>query len=141
MNFLIKRTFSKINNTNRIILIHFYSILGNILLSGTNFRPIKLKILKDQRYYAIKSLIETKRINSLKEVFKIIPLSVVRVDMKANYSTLRKRVYNGDSLTLKDFRLMGDLFEVDPTEVFQLAILDVKDKAVNDLPKKKMKSK
>ena len=97
--------------------------------------------MKDQRYYAIKSLIETKRINSLKEVFKIIPLSVVRVDMKANYSTLRKRVYNGDSLTLKDFRLMGDLFEVDPTEVFQLAILDVKDKAVNDLPKKKMKSK
>jgi hypothetical protein len=97
--------------------------------------------LKDQRYYAIKSLIETKRINSLKEVFKIIPLSVVRVDMKANYSTLRKRVYNGDSLTLKDFRLMGDLFEVDPIEVFRLAVSDVKNKSVKDLPKKKVKSK
>ena len=97
--------------------------------------------MKDQRYYAIKSLIETKRINSLKEVFKIIPLSVVRVDMKANYSTLRKRVYNGDSLTLKDFRLMGDLFEVDPTEVFRLAVWDVKNKSVKDLPKKKVKSK
>lgn len=97
--------------------------------------------MKDQRYYAIKSLIETKRINSLKEVFKIIPLSVVRVDMKANYSTLRKRVYNGDSLTLKDFRLMGDLFEVDPIEIFRLAVSDVKNKPVKDLPKKKVKSK
>ena len=97
--------------------------------------------MKDQRYYAIKSLIETKRINSLKEVFKIIPLSVVRVDMKANYSTLRKRVYNGDSLTLKDFLLMGDLFEVDPTEVFRLAVSDVKNKSVKDLPKKKVKNK
>jgi len=138
---LIKRTFSKINIPYRIILIHFNSILIAFLSIATNFRPIKLKILKDQRYYAIKSLIETKRINSLKEVFKIIPLSVVRVDMKANYSTLRKRVYNGDSLTLKDFRLMGDLFEVDPTEVFRLAILDVQNKPSKDMLKKNVKSK
>jgi hypothetical protein len=95
--------------------------------------------LKDQRYRAIKSLIETKRIDSLKEVFKIIPLSVVRVDMKANYSTLRKRIYTGDTLTLKDFRLMGDLFEVDPIEVFRLAILDVKNKPQRSTPKKKLK--
>jgi hypothetical protein len=100
-----------------------------------------LKILKDQRYKAIKSLIETKRINGLKEVFEIIPLSVVRVDMKANYSTLRKRVYNGDTLTLKDFRLMGDLFEVDPTEVFRLAIMDVKNKPNKSASKKKLDDK
>lgn len=112
-----------------------------LLLIATNFRSIKLYNLKDQRYFAIKSLIETKRINSLQEVFKIIPLSVVRVDMKANYSTLRKRVYNGDSLTLKDFRLMGDLFEVDPTEVFRLAILDLKNKPHKAISKKKLKSK
>ena len=92
--------------------------------------------MKDQRYRAIKSLIETKRIDSLKEVFKIIPLSVVRVDMKANYSTLRKRIYTGDTLTLKDFRLMGDLFEVDPTEIFRLAILDVKNMSNKSVPKK-----
>ena len=89
--------------------------------------------MKDPRYFAIKSLIETKRINGLKDVFTIIPLSVVRVDMKANYSTLRKRVYNGDSLTLKDFRLMGNLFEVDPVEVFRLAILDVKNTPAKSL--------
>lgn len=80
--------------------------------------------MKDQRYFAIKSLIETNRINSLIQVFEIIPLSVVRADMKVNYSTFRKRVYSGDTLTLKDFRLMGELFEVDPTEIFKLALAD-----------------
>jgi hypothetical protein len=111
------------------------------LSSIINFRSVKFEILKDQRYNAIKSLIETKRINSLKEVFNIIPLSVVRVDMKANYSTLRKRVYNGDTLTLKDFRLMGELFEVDPTEVFRLAIFDVKNKPITVTAKKKLKGR
>jgi hypothetical protein len=93
--------------------------------------------LKDQRYYAIKSLIETKRIHSLQLVFEIIPLSVVRVDMKANYSTLRKRVYNGDTLTLKDFRLMGELFEVDPSEILRLALFDVTNTQKKIAPKKK----
>lgn len=97
--------------------------------------------MKDQRYKAIKSLIDTKRINGLQEIFEIIPLSVVRVDMKANYTTLRKRVYNGDTLTLKDFRLMGDLFEVDPTEIFRLAILDVKNMSNKSTPKKKLNEK
>jgi hypothetical protein len=107
----------------------------------TNFRSIKFENLKDQRYYAIKSLIETKRINGLIEVFKIIPLSVVRVDMKANYSTLRKRVYNGDTLTLKDFRLMADLFEVAPTDVVRLALLDVENKPSKVIAKKRAKNK
>ena len=93
--------------------------------------------MKDQRYYAIKSLIETKRIHSLQLVFEIIPLSVVRVDMKANYSTLRKRVYNGDTLTLKDFRLMGELFEVDPSEILRLALFDVTNTQRKIAPKKK----
>lgn len=93
--------------------------------------------MKDQRYYAIKSLIETKRINSLEEVFKIIPLSVVRVDMNANYNTLRKRVHNGDTLTLKDFRLMGELFEVDPAEILHLALMDLKSKSTKKIPAKK----
>ena len=92
--------------------------------------------MKDQRYFAIKSLIEAKKLSGLEEVFKIIPLSVVRMDMNANYNTLRKRVYNSDTLTLKDFRLMAELFEVDPAEVLHLALNDVKKKMVVKTPKK-----
>lgn len=97
--------------------------------------------MKDQRYFAIKSLIEAKKLSGLEEVFKIIPLSVVRMDMNANYNTLRKRVFNGDTLTLKDFRLMAELFEVDPAEVLHLALTDVKKKLAIKNPPKKGKSK
>ncbi len=80
---------------------------------------------KDQRYKAIKSLIETKRITGLEEIFTIIPLSVVRADMQVNYSTLRNRIYNPETLTLRDFSLMADLFDVDPTDIFSLAVAEM----------------
>jgi hypothetical protein len=110
-----------------------------ILLSVCNFRADKLEILKDQRYQAIKSLIETKRITGLEEVFNIIPLSVVRADMQMNYGTLRKRVLASDTLTLKDFRLLAELFEVDPAEVFALALTDAKRKLKRSAVKKNLK--
>jgi hypothetical protein len=81
--------------------------------------------LKDQRYKAIKSLIESKGINGLKDVFTIMPLSIVRQDMKINYNTLRRRVTEGDALTVKDIIAMAGLFEVDPVEVFKLTLNDI----------------
>ena len=58
--------------------------------------------LKDQRYKAIKSLINSKGISGLKDVFTILPLSTVKQDMKINYNTLRRRVDSGNTLTVKD---------------------------------------
>lgn len=82
--------------------------------------------MKDNRYKAIKSLIETKTIGSLKDIFTIIPISVVREDMKVNYNTIRQRINNTDTLTVKDIRLMAALFEVEPAELFLLALADLK---------------
>jgi hypothetical protein len=81
--------------------------------------------LKDQRYKAIKSLISSKSINGLKDVFTILPLSTVKQDMKINYNTLRRRVDTGNTLTVKDILALADLFEVDPGEVFKLVINDI----------------
>jgi hypothetical protein len=82
--------------------------------------------LKDQRYKAIKSLIQTQGIQGLKEIFTILPLSVVKDDMKINYNTLRRRVDNGKLLTIKDVLLMAELFEVEPNDLFRLILFDVK---------------
>lgn len=84
-----------------------------------------MKAIKDQRYKAIKSLIESKGIEGLKDVFTIMPISTVREDMKINYNTLRRRVNDGNLLTVKDVRSMAGLFEVDPVEVFRLVIHDL----------------
>jgi hypothetical protein len=81
-------------------------------------------MLKDPRYKAIKSLIESKGIQELKDIFTIVPLSVVKQDMKINYNTLRRRVNNAGTLTAKDIIVMASLFEVDPIEVFRLVVHD-----------------
>jgi hypothetical protein len=81
--------------------------------------------LKDQRYRAIKSLINSKGISGLKDVFTILPLSTVKADMKINYNTLRRRVDSGNTLTVKDILAMADLFEVDPGDVFKLVLSDI----------------
>jgi hypothetical protein len=81
--------------------------------------------LKDQRYRAIKSLINSKSISGLRDVFTILPLSTVKEDMKINYNTLRRRVDTGSTLTVKDILSMADLFEVDPGEVFKLVLSDL----------------
>jgi hypothetical protein len=88
-----------------------------------------MQVLKDQRYKAIKSLIESKGITGLKEVFTIMPLSVVRQDMKINYNTLRRRVNEGEALTVKDILALAGLFEVDHMEVFRLIIHDLNTKS------------
>lgn len=69
-----------------------------------------------KRVYVLVPLIETRRINSLSEVFKIIPLTFVRTDMNANYSTLRQRIAVSETLTLKDFVFMSELLEIEPVE-------------------------
>jgi hypothetical protein len=97
---------------------------------------IKLLYLKDKRYRAIKSLIETKGIQELRDVFTITPLSVVKGDMKINYNTLRRRIHRTDLLTLKDILEIAALVEVDPIEIFRLAVTDF-NKYIKSPPKKK----
>lgn len=85
--------------------------------------------MTDQRYKAIKSLINSKSITTLSEVFTIVPFSIVRQDMKINYNTLRRRVYSGHTLTVKDIVALASLFEVDPADILKLAINETASKS------------
>ena len=88
--------------------------------------------MKDPRYKAIKSLIETGSIKTLAEVFTIIPLSLVRNDLKINYNTLRKKVDRTELITIKDIMSLASLFEVEPMEVYKLCVFDgIKAKKAN----------
>lgn len=85
--------------------------------------------MKDQRYKAIKSLIESDGIKSFKEIFTIIPVSVVREDMKINYNTLRRRITDGNTMSVENILSLSNLFEVAPETVFKLILNDVSIKA------------
>jgi hypothetical protein len=82
--------------------------------------------LKDQRYKAIKSLIESNAIQHFLDIFTIIPISTVRVDLKINYNTLRNRVHKVELLTVKDITGMARLFDVEPALLFKIILVDIK---------------
>lgn len=86
---------------------------------------------KDQRYKAIKSLIESKNIQRFKDIFTIVPVSTVREDMRINYNTLRRRIDNVDLLTVRDIRMMAKLFDVDDVLLFQLIRQDFSTRGIS----------
>lgn len=81
--------------------------------------------MKDQRYKAIKSLVESKAVQTFKDIFTIIPISTVKEDMKVNYNTLRRRIDNNELLTVRDITAMAKLFDVDPILLFQIVMSDI----------------
>lgn len=90
------------------------------------FKVRNIQNLKDNRYKAVKSLIETNSFKKLSDVFEIVPLSIVRIEMKMNYNTLQRRVNNTESLTVKDINALASLFEVSPNLILSLAIGSLK---------------
>jgi hypothetical protein len=82
--------------------------------------------VKDPRYKAVKSLIETGNIQGFEELFTIIPISTVKDDLKINYNTLRSHISNPALITLKEISLLADVLEVSPLQVFNLALNDLK---------------
>jgi hypothetical protein len=92
--------------------------------------------LKDQRYRAIKSLIEAKGIQGFQDIFTIIPISIVKTDIKMNYNTLRRRINKVELLTVKDVKALAKLFDVQEAALFQLILADANNQST---PKRKVK--
>jgi len=82
--------------------------------------------LKDTRYKAVKSLIESKSFKKLTDIFEIAPVSKVREDIGANYNTLQNRILNPELMTLQNLMSLAELFDVAPTLLFELAIAGIK---------------
>jgi hypothetical protein len=83
--------------------------------------------LKDRRYTAIKSLIETNKIAKFSDIFTILPISVIKEDMQVNYNTLRRKIFNPMLLTLKDITKMAELFKVKTYLLLELIESEIKD--------------
>jgi hypothetical protein len=81
--------------------------------------------LKDKRYTAIKSLIQSNSLQGFKDIFTVVPVSVVKNDLEMNYTTLRNRIDNVELLTVQNITAMAELFEVEPGEVFKLVVADL----------------
>ncbi|GAA3945136.1 hypothetical protein GO495_31100 [Chitinophaga oryziterrae] len=81
--------------------------------------------MKDPRYAAVKSMLETGRITRLKDVFGIIPITVVHKDTAIHYATLHRRIQNPRLLTLDNFIAIAKLIDVKTEVIVSLALADL----------------
>lgn len=83
---------------------------------------------KDIRYDVVKTLIEAGKINSLKAIFTIIPMTIAKEDAKMHYSTFQRRILNPHLLTTDNYISLALLFDIKPEKLFELALNDIRNK-------------
>lgn len=87
-------------------------------------------MVKDKRYNALKSYIETEGIKSFTEIFDIIPKSVIVRDAKLNYVRLEAKIKSPEKFTIKDLLTISDLIGIDSRKLYNLIALGMVDKKV-----------
>lgn len=78
------------------------------------------KIVKDRRYNALKSYIDSGAIKGFAEIFDIIPKSTIIKDTGINYVRLTNKITNPDKFTVKDIVLISKLIDVDSRKLYSL---------------------
>lgn len=69
---------------------------------------------KDKRYTAIRSMIETGKLSGFKEIFDIIPKTLVSNDLGMNYQTFTRKVNEPDLFTVRELGKIAALMGVKP---------------------------
>jgi hypothetical protein len=80
---------------------------------------------KDRRYNAVKSMMEVNNISNFKEIFDIIPKTLVSKDMGMNYQTFTRKVEGPDQFTIRELISLSELFEVLPDALFRRILSDI----------------
>jgi hypothetical protein len=67
---------------------------------------------RDRRYKTIAKLITTGQIDSFREIFDILPKTVVKADMHMHHNTFSRRLLHPESFTLKEMVRFASLIGV-----------------------------
>ena len=79
----------------------------------------------DTRYHAAKTYIESGSIKGYKEIFDIIPKSVIVRDSGINYVRLRNKIAHPDKFSVKDIVVISRLLGVDSRKLYDLLAKEV----------------
>jgi hypothetical protein len=76
--------------------------------------------IKDTRYHAAKTYIESGNIKGYREIFDIIPKSVIVRDSGINYVRLTNKITNPDKFSVKDIMILSKLIGIDSRLLYDL---------------------
>ncbi len=73
-------------------------------------------------------MLEANNFKTFKEVFDIIPRSVVATDLGINYNRFVQRINEPEVFTVKELIMFSDLIGTSPSILFDLAMKDIESK-------------
>ncbi len=77
-------------------------------------------MIKDKRYFALKTYMESGKIKSFSEIFDIVPKSTIVKDSGISYVRLNKKIFHPEKFTLKDLTSIARAIGVDSIKLFEL---------------------
>lgn len=75
---------------------------------------------KDPRYEIVRVMLKKKRITTLQQIFKYIPLTVVARDLHKNNNNFRLLIEKPGKLKLDEVFRLAELFEIDRKKLLAL---------------------
>jgi hypothetical protein len=85
--------------------------------------------LKDRRYNALKTYIDSGEIKSFTEIFDIVPRSVFVRDSGINFVRLTNKINGPEKFTVKDIVILSQLIGVDSRKLYALISTAVEKKS------------
>jgi hypothetical protein len=82
--------------------------------------------VKDRRYNALKTYIDSGEIKGFAEIFEIVPKSVFVRDSGINFVRLTNKINNPDKFTVKDILIFSQLIGIDSNKLYSLIAKAVK---------------
>lgn len=79
-------------------------------------------------YTALRRIIEENELPHFNDAQYIIPITVLAKDMKANYSTFKKKMEDPGKMTVRDLAALSKLLDVGPERLFGDALKQMKQK-------------
>lgn len=92
----------------------------------------------ENRYVLVKPLLDSGVISSLSDLFnlKVIGITQFIKDTGRRYSTMHDRLFKPENLTTSDLIKIGELLNISPQDVLNLALKDIAKKSpATKLPK------
>jgi hypothetical protein len=83
---------------------------------------------KDNRYKAVKAMFDMNNFKSFKELFDIIPKSVVATDLGIHYNRFVTKISKPEDFSLQELIMLSNLIEVTPAVLIDLAMKDIESK-------------
>jgi hypothetical protein len=85
-------------------------------------------VKKPNHYAVLKTAMENGTVENMRDITRVVPITVLTLDMRLNYNTLSKRLLDPSRFTMGDIQRLAFLIGIDPAELFRRVVKEIKGK-------------